>query len=247
MSIGLVGIFDRTFCEHVERIKRIVEEEFSHCSAVFDPRGWPIVRFQVKNARGTVMSRNHSDFSIADLEKMTDQKLRSVIRRHCQPVAAEERSGWSDHRDSPTQDSVELASSRGAVSAHPCRTHSPEGRKSVMGALSMPEIEVQQLDEVHARAAKAGVLFQSVKAMMWGRSSLDFPFVLQSVFDRKLSEYELIELKYHPDQDPDELIKQLWCALVLDAFFAGHPHADIRVRLLPPPETPGSYLWSETT
>jgi hypothetical protein len=246
MSVGLVGVFGRTFDQHVERIKRIVEEEFSPCSAVFDPRGWPIVRFRVKDTRGTVMSRTHADFSLADLENMTDQKLRSVIRRRCQPVAREAHSGSTDHRDSLTKNSVELATTRIVVSSQPCRTHLPEGRKPVMGALSMPEIEVQQLDEVHTRAAKAGVLFQSVKAMMRGRSSLDYPFILQSVFDRRFSEYELIELKYHPDQDPDELIKQLWCALVLDAYFAGHPHAQIRVRLLPPPETSSCYLWSET-
>jgi len=246
MSVGLVGAFDRTFDQHVERIKRIVEAEFSHCSAVFDPHGWPIVRFRVKDAHGTVMSRTHADFSLADLENMTDQKLRSVIRRRCQPVAAEDRSRGSDLRDGLAENTVGPANTRMAVSSHSCRTHFPEGRKPAMDALPMPDIEVQQLDEVHTRAAKAGVLFQSVKAMMRGRSSLDFPFILQSVFDRKFSEYELIELKYHPDQDPDELIRQLWYALVLDAYFAGRPHADIRVRLLPPPETSSCYLWSET-
>jgi hypothetical protein len=246
MSVGLVSVFDRTFDQHVERIKRIVEEEFSHCSAVFDPRGWPIARFRVKDTRGTVMSRTYSDFSMADLENMTDQKLRSLIRRRCQPVAGEEPSGRGDGQEDLTENSVELATSRRFVSSQPSRAYSLEGRKPVMVALPMPEIEVQQLDEVHSRAAKAGVLFQSVKAMMRGRSCLDFPFVLQSVFGRRFSEYELIELKYHPDQDPDELIKQLWYALVLDAYFTGHPHAAIRVRLLPPPETPGCYLWSET-
>ena len=192
------------------------------------------------------MSRTRSDFSLADLENMTDQKLRSVIRRRCQPVAGEEPDGRGSHRGRNTANSAEPANFRMATSSHPSRAYSLEGRNPEMGVLLMREIEIQKLDEVHTRAAKAGVLFQSVKAMMRGRSSLDFPFILLSVFDRRFSEYELIELKYHPDQDPDELIRQLWYSLVLDAYFAGHPNADIRVSLLPPPENPGCYLWSET-
>jgi hypothetical protein len=84
VSVGFTGTFDQTFGQHVERIKRLVEEEIPGCSAVFDPHAWPIVRFRIQDAQGAIVSKAYSNFSMAELEKMADRKLRSVIRRRCE-------------------------------------------------------------------------------------------------------------------------------------------------------------------
>jgi hypothetical protein len=105
--------------------------------------------------------------------------------------------------------------------------------------------EGQELDEVHKRAVEADALFQSVRENMQGKSSLDFPATLEAVFSRKLSSDDLAELGYKPDADPEELINKLWYALSFEAYFAGHPRATIRVRLLPRPQTPDCYLRSK--
>jgi hypothetical protein len=91
VSVGLVSVFGHAFDHHVERIKRIVEEELPGCSASFDQAAWPIVRFSVENAHGATVSRMCSNFSMAELNKMNDRKLRSVIRRRCEPLENELR------------------------------------------------------------------------------------------------------------------------------------------------------------
>lgn len=106
-------------------------------------------------------------------------------------------------------------------------------------------MKVPKLDEVYQRADQAAALYQSVRDNMHGKHSRDFPAILASALNRKLSDKELTELGYQPDADPQELIKQLWYALVFEAYFAGHPRADLHVRLLPPVQTPNCYLWSK--
>jgi hypothetical protein len=93
VSLGLVSVFGRAFEEHIERIKRIVEEEVPGCSASFDQGAWPIIRFVVQDAQGITVSRMYSNFSISDLENMPDRKLRALIRRRCEPVNGELGSG----------------------------------------------------------------------------------------------------------------------------------------------------------
>jgi hypothetical protein len=68
------------FNEHVARIKRVAEQEFSGCSAIFDPSAWPFCRFHIQNPQGTKISRARS-FSLAELASLSDQKLREVMRR----------------------------------------------------------------------------------------------------------------------------------------------------------------------
>lgn len=77
---GIAGVFN----SHVARIKRIVTEEYSGCSAVFDQSAWPLISFQVQDAHGTILSRTTPPFSIAELEEFTDSKLRSAIRGLCE-------------------------------------------------------------------------------------------------------------------------------------------------------------------
>jgi len=116
-----------------------------------------------------------------------------------------------------------------------------------MGPSAIEEIEAQKMDEVHKRAATAGALFHSVRARMRGKSSAEFPSVLESVLHRKLTREELAELGCRPNADPEDLIKQLWYALVFEAYFAGHPRVTIPVHLLPGPEKPDYCLWSDDT
>lgn len=108
------------------------------------------------------------------------------------------------------------------------------------------EFEVKELDEVHKRATSAAALFRSVRARMRGRSSRDYPAILESVLERKLSHDELDELDYKPSTDPEELIKHLWSTLVFEAYFTGHPRVEIPVHLLPNSETAGCYLWNDS-
>ncbi len=75
----IAGVFD----QHVARIRRIVTEEFSGCSAIFDQEAWPMIRFRVQDADGTILSRAYPPFSIAELEEFTDYRLRAAIRRLC--------------------------------------------------------------------------------------------------------------------------------------------------------------------
>jgi hypothetical protein len=76
---AITGVFD----QQMARIKRIVQEEVPGYSAIFDRAAWPMIRFRVQDAQGTIVTMPHSQFSIAELEEFSDQKLRSVIRRFC--------------------------------------------------------------------------------------------------------------------------------------------------------------------
>jgi len=76
---GIGGIFDL----QVARIKRIVEEEFSGCSAAFDKGAWPMVRIRIHDANGEVVSKTHSPYSIAELQGFSEDRLRTAIRRLC--------------------------------------------------------------------------------------------------------------------------------------------------------------------
>jgi len=80
-TAGIASVFDL----HVERIKRIVTEEFSGGSAVLDQTAWPMISFRVQDAQGAILSRTTPPFSIAELEEFTDLKLRLTIRRLCEP------------------------------------------------------------------------------------------------------------------------------------------------------------------
>lgn len=120
-----------------------------------------------------------------------------------------------------------------------------EGGKAAVGSQEEHASEVTNPDELHTRATQASAIFRSVRARMHGRQSQDYPAVLEAVIKRKLSTSELDELGYKPETDPEDLIKQLWYALVFEAYFAGHPRATIRVHLLPLPETQNCYLWSK--
>jgi hypothetical protein len=241
-SFGLVDAFDRVFEQHVARIKRIVAEELSGCSPVFDQCAWPIIRFRVQDAHGVTVSKVQSNFSMAELERLADRKLRSMIRNRCQLSETSQERGKSG----PRGNSIGLSSPKpaGELPATTKRNDSREGRKAV-GAPPMQSVEVQQNGEIHSRAAFAGDLFQTVKAEMRGRSGRDFPMVLESVFQREFSKDDLDQLKYNPSGAPEELIRQLWYVLVFEAYFAGHPQANLRLCLLPPSETPNCYLWNE--
>jgi hypothetical protein len=76
---GIGGIFDH----QVARIRRIVEEEFSGCSAAFDQGAWPMVRIRIQDANGEVVSKTHAPFSIAELQGFSEARLRSAIRNLC--------------------------------------------------------------------------------------------------------------------------------------------------------------------
>lgn len=73
-SIGIL------YDHHVDRIKRIVEQEFSGCSAIFDQGAWPLFQFQVQDAQGTIVLKQRP-LSLAELERLTDDKLRASITR----------------------------------------------------------------------------------------------------------------------------------------------------------------------
>ena len=76
-KFGILSVFDH----HIARIKRIVEEEFSGCSVVFDQNAWPFIRFHIQDSQGAMRSQSYPRYSIAELEKLSDEKLRSAIRR----------------------------------------------------------------------------------------------------------------------------------------------------------------------
>jgi hypothetical protein len=77
MPMSSIGIL---YDHHVDRIRRIVEQEFSGCSAIFDQSAWPLFQFHVQDARGTILLRQRP-LSLAELERLTDDKLRAAIVR----------------------------------------------------------------------------------------------------------------------------------------------------------------------
>ena len=79
-GFDIEGVFD----QHTARIKRIVGEEFAGGSAMFDKNAWPLIRFQVQDAHGKILSTSYPPFSIAELVSLTDDKLRAAIRRLCE-------------------------------------------------------------------------------------------------------------------------------------------------------------------
>jgi len=83
MGPGFEGVFD----QHTARIKRIVGEEFAGGSAMFDKNAWPLIRLQVQDAHGRILSTSYRPFSIAELVSLTDDKLRAEIRKLCEPSA----------------------------------------------------------------------------------------------------------------------------------------------------------------
>ena len=82
-GFGIQDVLD----QHTARIKRIVEEEFAGGSVRFDKKAWPLVRFQVRDSGGRVLSTSYPLFSIAELVTLTDDKLRAAIRKLCEPSA----------------------------------------------------------------------------------------------------------------------------------------------------------------
>jgi len=58
----------------VARINRIVKEEFSGCSAIFDKDVRPMVRPRIQDAQGTILSRTHPRYTIAELEELSDYR-----------------------------------------------------------------------------------------------------------------------------------------------------------------------------
>lgn len=107
--------------------------------------------------------------------------------------------------------------------------------------------EVQERDEVHRGAVKAGALFQAAREKMREKFSLDFLSILGSVFDRKPSCKELSQLIYKSDPGPEELIRHFWGRSRVRSPFR---RASPRKPPCPSPsasETPDRYLWSKTT
>lgn len=72
---GISDLYD----QHVARIKRIVEQEFSGCSAIFDRSAWPLFRFCVQDPQGTIVTSARS-LSLAELEALTDDKFRLMLK-----------------------------------------------------------------------------------------------------------------------------------------------------------------------
>lgn len=107
--------------------------------------------------------------------------------------------------------------------------------------------EVQELNEVHSEAVKTDALFQAVKEKTQGKSSLDSLSILESACNRKLSCEELSQLSDKPDPGPEKLIRHFWYALAFEAYFAGHPRANRRVHLLPPPKLPTATCGAKPT
>jgi hypothetical protein len=64
--------------QHVARIKRIVEQEYSGCSAIFDRGAWPLFRFHIEDGQGAIVSKPQA-FSLAELEGLSDKKLRMRV------------------------------------------------------------------------------------------------------------------------------------------------------------------------
>jgi hypothetical protein len=82
-GIDIQSVFD----QHTARIRRIVGEEFAGGSAMFDKNAWPLIRFQVHDAQGRILSTSYHPFSVAELVSLTDDKLRAAIRKLCEPSA----------------------------------------------------------------------------------------------------------------------------------------------------------------
>jgi hypothetical protein len=67
----------------VERIRSVVADDFPHYSVVFDEDAWPMVRFRIQDMSGTMLSRACPPFELWELEGLTKDDLRSMIRRLC--------------------------------------------------------------------------------------------------------------------------------------------------------------------
>jgi hypothetical protein len=76
-TLGVVKLFD----QQSQRIKRIVEEEFSGYSAAFDRTAWPMVQFRLQDQHGALCSLKSLHFSISELQEFSDSRLRAAIQK----------------------------------------------------------------------------------------------------------------------------------------------------------------------
>jgi len=67
----------------VERIRSVVADDFPHYSVAFDEDAWPMVRLRIQDMSGTILSRACPPFELWELEGLTKDDLRSMIRRLC--------------------------------------------------------------------------------------------------------------------------------------------------------------------
>jgi hypothetical protein len=52
----------------------------SGCSAIFDQSAWSLLRFHIEDAKGDTVSRDRHFHTIAEMERLTDDRLRASIR-----------------------------------------------------------------------------------------------------------------------------------------------------------------------
>jgi hypothetical protein len=76
-------IYRRDPMNHRERIRRIATEESPDYTVEFDEDAMPKIRFNIKNGLGTVISRAYPHFDPSEIQRLDDNKLRSIIRGLC--------------------------------------------------------------------------------------------------------------------------------------------------------------------
>lgn len=69
--------------EQKARIRRIAGDEFPDHMVVFDESPESAVRFRVQHRDGTIRTHAHPHWSLPELEAVSDEQLRSLIRELC--------------------------------------------------------------------------------------------------------------------------------------------------------------------
>jgi hypothetical protein len=71
------------FDQQIARIRRLAGEEFSGCLVKFDEDAIPRIRFRIETSSGIRLSNAFPHLEVEEVENLTDDELRSHIRRLC--------------------------------------------------------------------------------------------------------------------------------------------------------------------
>lgn len=66
-----------------ERIATIAEQEFPGARVIFDEQAGHMIRWRIDSATGQPLSRGFPHYSPSEIEDISDEKIRALIRTTC--------------------------------------------------------------------------------------------------------------------------------------------------------------------
>jgi IS1 family transposase len=77
------GSIHQVFEHHAARIQRIAGEEIPGSSVIVIRDAWPLFQIRIEDMHGTIRSKISRGYSIREMERFTDRRLRTAIRKLC--------------------------------------------------------------------------------------------------------------------------------------------------------------------